>query len=236
MNRAQSAVGVGQVVHRRRCPHQIGLTEVGPVSVEIGQHRAHPVNQPERLGPLPQTVEIAGRRVDSGHLRLGKARKQGEGTRPGAPAQIYDLARTRLDGQPAGDGRGVLGKHLGVQFEDLRLAVHVQLMLSTVVGSVRGSVSHAGDARPPVPQRQHASQSAQDGGRMTAGRASHGPAPSRGHLAGRPPCASGRTARGLPPRTCSPPARASPPAASASPTPRWTRRKPLRTATSRACG
>jgi hypothetical protein len=136
MDLAQSTVGVRQVVHRRRGPGELRLPEVGPLGVEIDEHGAHPLGHPERLGLVPQPVQVALRRVDGGHLGAGETGEQrkGAGTRP--TAQIQDLARLRRDGQPRDDRRGVLGQHFGVEFENLRLPFGVRLGM-WVVGAAR---------------------------------------------------------------------------------------------------
>src|SRR3954466_6331850 len=96
-----------------------------------------------------QALKVVGGGVDGGDVRVGEAVEEGEGARAGAAAQVHDVVWAGLQRQPCGDGSGVLGKNVGVEVEDLGLAVGVDsvvvvpVMGGAMVGGVGVRVAHA---------------------------------------------------------------------------------------------
>src|SRR5258708_5199399 len=103
-----------------------------------GQGRAYAVLDAAGACLGTQALKVVGGGVDGGDVRVGEAVEEGEGARAGAAAQVHDVVWAGLQRQPCGDGGGVLGEDLGVQVEDLGLAVGVDSVV--VVLAVGGAV------------------------------------------------------------------------------------------------
>jgi len=170
---AQRLLGVGQVVHRGGRPDEVGCAEVGPVGgVEIGVHGVDAVAQAGGVRLGPQLFEVCGGRVDSREVGSRELAEEGEGAGAGSGTEVHDPHGWGADGQPGGDSGDVLGQHLGVQVQDLCLAVvmgvravvgvlGVPVAVACGNGVVMVTGQHAVDARSSLPERQASLQDPQ---------------------------------------------------------------------------
>lgn len=102
---------------------------------------------------------MGGGCVDGGHLGAGEAPEQCESAGSCPAAQVHDVQRGGFDGQPRGDGRGVLGEHFRVEVEDLRLVV-----IGVGVGVLVRCGCHDQHAKWISGARRHRFPNAQEGG------------------------------------------------------------------------
>jgi hypothetical protein len=125
MDLARRMVGIGHVVHGGRCPHQLRLAEVRPRRVEVSLDGAHTVGNPTLAGLFRRRCRWSTEESTAVMYAAGEACEQGKGAGTGPAAQIHDLSRARLDGQPRSDRCKVLREDFFVEVEDFRLAVDV---------------------------------------------------------------------------------------------------------------
>ena len=146
---------VGDVVERRRCPHEVEVREaVRPAGVEVGGPGAEPVGDAARRGPGRDVVQERVGDVDRRDVCRGQAFEQGQGPGAGAAPEVGDPQR------PVGwdGGRGerddvgeVAGEDLGIEVEQLSGTGEVgTLPVVTLVVTV--AVAAVAAVAPPSPE------------------------------------------------------------------------------------